>query len=74
MGQALYQKMYGVLCGAISDAVDALQEPTNAEHVRTMLVTAMLKTICSQGFHKFLGSRQSSNANANIIAKVKGRK
>ena len=44
MGQALYQKMYGVLCGAISDAVDALQEPTNAEHVRTMLVTAMLKT------------------------------
>ncbi len=43
MKQELYWKMYVLLCGAVSDASDALQDPHNGLHARIILETAILK-------------------------------
>ena len=44
MDRERYRKMYAVLCGATSDAIDALQDPDNILYARSILETALLKT------------------------------
>ncbi len=44
MNSEIYQRMYAVLCGAASDAIDALQNPRNSLYARALLETAILKT------------------------------
>ncbi len=34
--------MYATLCGAVSDAIDALQDPHNGLYVRSLLEKAIL--------------------------------
>ena len=41
MDQNIYQKMYAILCGAASDAVDALTPPTNPLSARCILIQAL---------------------------------
>lgn len=41
MDQNIYQKLYAMLCGAASDAVDALDHPSNALLARCILVRAL---------------------------------
>ena len=43
MDQERYRKMYAILCGAASDAVDALQDPNSILYAKTILETALLK-------------------------------
>lgn len=43
MNQEGYRKMYAILCGAASDAIDALQDPNNRFYARTILEAAMQK-------------------------------
>ena len=40
----LYWKMYAILCGAASDAVDALQDSKNSLYARNLLEQAILQT------------------------------
>ena len=44
MEKELYWKMYAILCGAVSDAIEALQDPTNSLYARSMLEQAILRT------------------------------
>lgn len=44
MEKELYWKMYAILCGAISDAIEALQDPNNSLYARSMLEQAILRT------------------------------
>ena len=41
MDQNIYQKMYAILCGAASDAADALTPPTNLLLARCILTQAL---------------------------------
>ena len=43
MKQKPYQKMYAVLCGAVSDAIDALEDPRNGLYARCLLEKAILQ-------------------------------
>lgn len=43
MDQDTYRKMYAVLCGAVFDAIDALQDPLNGLYARGILETAIRK-------------------------------
>ena len=40
----LYWKMYAILCGAASDAIDALQDSKNNLYARNLLEQAILQT------------------------------
>lgn len=44
METELYWKMYAILCGAVSDAVEALQDPQNSLYARSLLQQAILQT------------------------------
>ena len=44
MEKELYWKMYAILCGAVSDAIEALQDPKNSLYARSLLEQAILKT------------------------------
>lgn len=43
MSQEIYRKMYAVLCGAVSDAIDVLQNPHNGLCARCLLEKALLQ-------------------------------
>ena len=42
MNLECYQKMYALLCGAASDAVDLLEKPENALQAKCLLEQALL--------------------------------
>ena len=42
MENELYQKMYAIVCGAASDAVDLLSSPGGALHAKVLLENALL--------------------------------
>ncbi len=42
MNRGPYPKMYAILCGAVSDAIDALQDPHNGLYARSLLEKAIL--------------------------------
>ena len=41
MEHNLYQKLYAIVVGAASDAIDALENPANAFYARYILVKAL---------------------------------
>ncbi len=41
MDKEPYKKMYAILCGAVSDAIDLLQPLPNSEEVRHLLQEAL---------------------------------
>lgn len=43
MEKELYWKMYAILCGAVSDAIEALQDPQNSLYARNLLQQAILQ-------------------------------
>ena len=44
MEENIYQKLYAILCGAASDAVDALTPPINPLLARCILTQALQET------------------------------
>lgn len=38
-----YEKMYALLCGAVDDAIDALEKVPAAEHISQSLQSALLE-------------------------------
>lgn len=41
MEHNIYQKLYAVVCGAASDAVDVLADPANSLYARCILIKAL---------------------------------
>ena len=43
MEKELYWKMYAVLCGSVSDAIEALEDPKNSLYAQSLLKQAILQ-------------------------------